>query len=104
MARLQGKTLFFITSPRSPLKMQPEIALLSREFAGRRWNTATQVNFMEALANDSNFKGTGSSGDMAFSARDRINRGPKALGFVDLNPTIQLTAAGANFIDGENTE
>lgn len=104
MARLQGKTLFFITSPRSPLKMQPEIALLSREFAGRRWNTATQVNFMEALANDSNFKGTGSSGDMAFSARDRINRGPKALGFVDLSPTIQLTAAGANFIDGENTE
>lgn len=36
---------------------------------------------------------------LAFSARDRINRGPKALGFVDLKPTISLTSAGENFLD-----
>jgi len=27
MARLQGRTLFFITSPRTPMKMLPEISL-----------------------------------------------------------------------------
>lgn len=29
MARLQGKTLFFITSPRTPMKMLPEIEMMS---------------------------------------------------------------------------
>ncbi len=104
MARLQGRTLFFITSPRSPMKMQPEISLLVNHFTDKPWNTTTQVSFIETLVQDPNFEGTGSPSDMAFSARDRINRGPKALGFVDLKPTVQLTAAGANFIDSELAE
>lgn len=41
---------------------------------------------------------------MAFSARDRINRAPKSLGFVDLKPYIKLTEAGENFISGKRTE
>ena len=41
---------------------------------------------------------------MAFSARDRINRAPKALGFVDLKPTISLTQSGKRFISGKRTE
>lgn len=104
MARLQGKTLFFITSPRSPMKMQPEISLLVEHFTEKPWNPTTQVSFIETLVQDPNFEGTGSPSNMAFSARDRINRGPKALGFVDLKPTIQLTAAGANFLDSELAE
>ena len=104
MARLQGKTLFFITSPRSPMKMQPEISLLVNHFTGKPWNTATQVSYIETLVQDPNFEGTGSPSDMAFSARDRINRGPKALGFVDLKPTVRLTEAGTNFIDSELAE
>ena len=105
MAYLKGqKTLFFITSPRSPMKMQPEISLLVARFSNKPWNSKTQADFMEALVQDPNFEGTGSPSDMAFSARDRINRGPKALGFVDLKPTIQLTAAGSNFIDNELSE
>ena len=104
MARLQGRTLFFITSPRSPFKMIPEIALLVKAFTGKQWDTNTQEQFIKELVQDEHFEGTGSPKDLAFSARDRINRGPKALGFVDLKPTIQLTDAGRNFIDEDLCE
>lgn len=104
MARLQGRTLFFITSPRSPFKMIPEISLLVKDFTGKGWNTTTQEEFIKELVQDEHFEGTGSPKDLAFSARDRINRGPKALGFVDLKPSIQLTDAGKNFIDEDLCE
>ncbi len=104
MARLQGRTLFFITSPRSPFKMIPEISLLVKDFTGKQWNTTTQEEFIKKLVQDEHFEGTGSPKDLAFSARDRINRGPKALGFVDLKPTVQLTEAGKNFIDEDLCE
>ena len=104
MARLQGRTLFFITSPRSPFKMIPEISLLVKDFTGKEWNTTTQEKFIKELVQDEHFEGTGSPKDLAFSARDRVNRGPKALGFVDLKPSIQLTDAGKNFIDEDLCE
>ena len=104
MARLQGRTLFFITSPRTPMKMVPEIDLLVREFTNKLWNVNTQEAYMKSLAEDPNFEGTGSPKDLAFSARDRINRGPKALGFVDIKPTIQLTEAGKRFLDEDTAE
>lgn len=104
MARLQGRTLFFITSPRTPMKMRPEIEILVNNFTGRTWNTQSQDEFMRCLANSPNFEGVGSPKDLAFSARDRINRGPKALGFVDIKPTVFLTEAGKNFLDEETAE
>ena len=99
MARLQGRTLFFITSPRTPQKMIPEIEILVNNFANRAWNMQSQEDFMKRLVADSNFEGVGSPKDLAFSARDRINRGPKALGLVDLKPKISLTEAGKNFLN-----
>lgn len=104
MAFLKGKTLFFTTSPRTPLKMVPEIHLLHEYFEGEKWNPATQIKFIKKLAEGNDFDGKGSDKDMAFSARDRINRAPKALGFVDLKPQIKLTEAGENFISGKRTE
>lgn len=104
MARLQGRTLFFITSPRTPMKMLPEIEILVDNFTGRAWNAQSQEEFIKCLANDPNFEGVGSPRDLAFSARDRINRGPKALGFVSLKPTITITEAGKNFLDKEISE
>ena len=104
MAYLKSKTLFFTTSPRTPLKMSPEIQILHNNFEGKKWNTNTQVEFIKKLAEGSDFDGKGSEKDMAFSARDRINRAPKALGFVDLKPCIKLTEAGENFISGKRTE
>ena len=86
MAYLKSKTLFFTTSPRSPLKMIPEIEVLHNNFEGQIWNTDTQVAFIKNLAESSDFEGQGSDKDMALSARDGINRAPKALGFVDLKP------------------
>lgn len=104
MAYLKSKTLFFTTSPRTPLKMIPEIQVLYNNFQGKKWNTKTQVEFIKKLAEGNDFDGKGSEKDMAFSARDRINRAPKALGFVDLKPHINLTEAGENFISGKRTE
>lgn len=104
MARLQGRTLFFITSPRTPMKMLPEIEILVNNFSNRTWDIQCQEAFMTRLAVDPNFEGIGSSKDLAFSARDRINRGPKALGFVDLKPTISITEAGKSFLEEETAE
>lgn len=104
MAYLKGKTLFFTTSPRTPLKMVQEIQVLHENFEGKEWNVNTQTEFIKKLAHGSGFDGKGSEKYMAFSARDRINRAPKALGFVDLKPQIKLTDAGRNFISGKHTE
>lgn len=104
MAYLKSRTLFFTTSPRTPLKMIPEIEVLAQYFEGKIWNTNTQVEFIKKLAEGNAFEGSGSEKHMALSARDRINRAPKALGFVDLKPTIKLTESGEKLISGKRTE
>lgn len=102
MARIDSKVLFMITSPRTPERMIPEIDLLQRNFKGQNWNANTQKKFMEVLRSEDFFFGEGEK-DPAFSARDRINRAPKALGFVSLAPTITLTDAGEKLINARYT-
>lgn len=104
MAQLKSPTLFFTTSPRTPLKMIPEITLLINNFGGEKWDKTTQLKFAQLLAADKNYNGEGSTGNMDFSARDRITRAPKALGFVDLKPTIRLTQPGKQLVLGKRTE
>ena len=104
MATLQNPSLFFTTSPRTPLKMLPEIKLLMDNFEGRKWDKETQKRFAQLLAEDSHFNGEGSKKNMDFSARDRITRAPKSLGFVDLKPVIKLTEPGEQFLSGKRTE
>lgn len=84
--------------------MIPEIKLLHDKFSGKPWNTSTQEQFIDELAQSSFFEGKGSPSDKAFSARDRINRAPKALGFIDLKPTIELTDAGKTLIYGKRPQ
>jgi AlwI restriction endonuclease len=97
MARIDSKVIFVTTSPRTPSKMIPEIELLNTHFAGQKWNTETQLAFMELLKEENFFNGEGAN-DPAFSARDRINRAPKSLGFVTLSPAINLTPAGLELV------
>jgi len=104
MARLGNKLLFFTTSPRTPSKMIPEIKLLCETFTGSVWSKTTQEQFINRLAESDFFEGNGSPSDKAFSARDRINRAPKALGFVDLKPNIRLTDAGKSLIYGKRPQ
>lgn len=104
MAYLKNKALFFTTSPRTPAKMIPEIQLLSEHFTGRKWNKQSQTEFVDALARSGFFEGSGSSKNKDFSARDRINRAPKALGFVDLSPYIELTDAGKALVYGKRPQ
>lgn len=104
MARIDNKLLFFTTSPRTPAKMIPEIQLLHEKFSGKVWNSLTQEKFMDELAQSDFFEGKGSPSNKAFSARDRINRAPKALGFVDLKPYIKLTDAGKKLIYGKRPQ
>jgi hypothetical protein len=58
---------------------------------------------MELLREENFFNGEGAN-DPAFSARDRINRAPKALGFVVLSPTIQLTPAGEELVNSKRKD
>ena len=104
MANLSSRTLFFVTSPRSPMKMRPEIKLLGDLYTGKRWNKATQLSYIKELSKLDAFKGEGSATDPAFSARDRINRAPKAFGFVDISPTIKLTDPGKALLDDDIAE
>jgi hypothetical protein len=104
MAYLKNKALFFTTSPRTPSKMIPEIQLLSEHFSGRKWNKQSQAEFIDLLAQTEFFEGSGSSNNKDFSARDRINRAPKALGFVDLSPHIELTDAGKALVYGNRPQ
>jgi len=83
--------------------MIPEIELLIRHFNGEVWNKDTQVKFMQVLREGSFFEGTGTN-DPAFSARDRINRAPKALGFVNLKPVISLTPAGKELLNSKRKD
>jgi hypothetical protein len=101
MANLKNKTLFFTTSPRTPAKMIPEIKLLVEHFSKQEWNRNTQIQFAGKLEKSDFFEGKTSQSDAAFSARDRITRAPKALGFVDLSPTIEITKAGKEFISNK---
>ena len=100
---IDSKVLFITTSPRTPEKMISEIDLLSKNFEGKKWNTETQIAFMELLRNENFFNGSGNN-DPAFSARDRINRAPKALGFILLEPTIKLTESGKALISAKRKE
>lgn len=104
MARLDNKSLFFTTSPRTPSKMIPEIQLLTEKLTGRTWDKLTQVDFIDLLAQSDFFEGSGSQKNKDFSARDRINRGPKALGFVNLKPHVELTDAGKAFVYGKRPQ
>ena len=103
MARIDSKVIFVTTSPRTPSKMIPEIELLNRNFEGQEWNNETQISFMELLKEENFFNGEGAN-DPAFSARDRINRAPKSLGFVVLSPTIQLTPAGLELVNSRRKD
>jgi len=101
MARLANpRTIFAFTSPRTIEKIIPEIAILIDEFAGEEWNTDTQEEFFDTLYASEFYEGDIVPKDKAFAARDRINRAPKALGFVDLKPTLELTDAGERLLSG----
>lgn len=103
MARIDSKVIFVTTSPRTPAKMIPEIGLLNTHFSGQQWNTETQRAFMDLLKEENFFNGEGAN-DPAFSARDRINRAPKALGYVVLSPSIYLTPAGVELVSSRRKE
>ena len=84
--------------------MIPEIELLAEFFSGKKWDKSSQIAFIDKLAESDFFEGKGSAKNKDLSARDRINRAPKAFGFVDLKPTIQLTEAGNELISGKRPQ
>jgi hypothetical protein len=103
MARITGKkAIFFVTSPRTPNKMLEEIPVLISTVGGQPWNKTTQTQFYETLVEKDFFHGS-ATGALDFKARDRINRSPQGLGFVDLKPVVTLTKAGKSFIYGKRS-
>lgn len=94
------RSLFAFTSPRTLEKIIPEIDMLSKQFGGKKWNGQSQVEFYDKLVITQDFKSSTKARDKAFAARDRINRAPKALGFVVLKPVVYLTDAGRELVNG----
>lgn len=97
------KAIFFVTSPRTPDKMLEEIPVLISSVGGQPWNPTTQIQFYKELVRQDFFFGT-ATGEMDFKARDRINRSPQALGFVDLKPTVALTPAGEELLESDHSQ
>jgi len=64
----------------------------------------TQRQFAKHLKESDFFEGRTSKKESEFSARDRITRAPKSLGFVDLKPVIALTDAGKSFVSGNRPQ
>lgn len=58
---------------------------------------------MELLRKETFFNGKGKN-DAGFSARDRINRAPKSLGFIKLKPTVSLTPAGEALVSSRRKD
>lgn len=98
-----SKTLFFTTSPRTPSKLIPEVELLINDFEGRPWNKETQSDFMKALSTQDFFEQVAPTKNLDFSARDRVNRGPQLLGFVNLENGVAKTKPYEKLITGKRT-
>lgn len=99
MANLsKTRTVFAFTSPRTIEKIIPEIQVLVDSFSGKEWDTQTQIAFFHELFNSEFYEGEKMPDNIALAARDRITRAPKALGFIDLKPEIQLTEVGEKLL------
>lgn len=99
MANLsKTRTVFAFTSPRTIEKIIPEIRVPADSFAGKEWNTLTQIAFFHRLFNSEYYEGEKMPDNISLAARDRITRAPKALGFSDLKPVIKLTEAGQRLL------
>ncbi len=97
MANLsKTKALFGFTSPRTVEKIIPEIKILCNNYESQQWsgNEQLQIDFFQTLFDSEFYEGDTFPTEPALAARDRITRGPKAFGFVDLKPKIKLTEAG----------
>lgn len=92
------KHLFGFTSPRTIEKIIPELEILGQNFSGKLWRE-NQIDFFDRIFDSEFYEGTTYPKNPALAARDRITRAPKALGFVQLKPYIQLTKAGVQLID-----
>lgn len=104
MANLsKTRTVFAFTSPRTIEKIIPEIQVLVDSFAGKEWDTKTQIAFFHELFNSEFYEGEKMPDNIALAARDRITRAPKSLGFVDLKPKIQITEVGEKLLSEVRT-
>lgn len=99
MAQLKSRFLPGTTSPRNPQLIVDYLTMLL-PFEGKLWNKETQKQFYEKMKKNLVSEAlVGRSKDPAFSARDKINRAPKLLGFVSLKPVISITEAGKAFLE-----
>lgn len=100
--------LFAFTSPRTLEKIIPEIDLLIKMNDSQSWDKKHQIDFYKALVQCPFFEKTHSPNASKLTdgmqARDRINRAPRALGFVELKPVVKLTEAGYDLINGINVQ
>lgn len=94
MAGFSSRYMTMSTSPRSPQRL-PYYVDLMKHFEGKKWNHDTQADYYNAMvSNQMGDFSIGKSKNPAMSARDKINRAPKALGLIQLKPKLRITEAG----------
>lgn len=94
MAGFSSRYMTMSTSPRSPQRLPYYIDLM-KQFEGRKWSRETQADYYNAMvSNQMGDFSIGKSKNPEMSARDKINRAPKALGLIQLKPTLRITEAG----------
>ena len=99
MAGFRSRFMTISTSPRSPYRIIHYLNLL-KEFEGKPWNRDTQEKYYEKMVENQEGDFTiGLSNTPDFSARDKVNRAPRAFGFVKLRPTIELTESAKAFLN-----
>lgn len=94
MAGFSSRYMTMSTSPRSPQRLPYYIDLM-KQFEGRKWSRETQADYYNAMvSNQMGDFSIGKSKNPEMSARDKINRAPKALGLIQLKPRLRITEAG----------
>lgn len=94
MVGFNSRFMTMSTSPRSPQRLPFYVSLLE-PFSGKKWNKETQTEYYQSMiSNQIGDFSIGKSKNPDLSARDKINRAPKALGLVKLTPNITITDPG----------
>jgi hypothetical protein len=104
MAQARTRLWFLPTSPRSPDKIRPELAIL-QAFEGKTWDKAAQAEFFRRIVESGSYESAGRPAkEPDQPGRERVHRAPRALGFVraKTGDPLVITPAGHALLAGHD--
>ncbi len=104
MPQARTRLWFLPTSPRSPDKIKPELTVL-QAFEGKTWDKTAQAEFFRQIVAKGLYESAGRPPkEPDQPGRERVHRGPRALGLVraKTGSILEITPAGHALIDGHD--